>query len=888
MTRIDSWKEDDMGLPEELAMPDEVDQPKDSVIDQMTIYRTDINWIGTRSNFEVETGRAKQGYNNYYLPTCPDGALNVLSYEEVTFKNLYEGIDLKWYSNEGALEYDFIVSPNTDYSQIKWEIQGAEEIAIGQEGQLIISTPLGKIEEQAPIAYQGEQEVEVEWALTENQVGFSVKDYNKDLTLRIDPLVRAWGTYYGGSSDEYTNFKTFEIDGGGNPYICGYTDSPNNIASSGAHQTTYGGGGLLDAFVVKFNSSGVRQWGTYYGGSGNDVLNSIAFDGSGNPYICGGTSSPNNIASSGAHQTTYGGGADAFLVKFNSSGVRQWGTYYGGSGDDVLNSMALDGSGNPYICGGTSSPNNIASSGAHQTTYGGGFRDAFVVKFNSSGVRQWGTYYGGSVDDYFGTMALNVSGNAFLIGGTDSPNNIASSGAHQTTYGGGFRDAFVVKFNSSGVRQWGTYYGGSGGEAPGSMALDGSGNPYICGYTDSPNNIASSGAYQTTAGGGDDAFFVKFNSNGIRQWGTFYGGSGNEFLNSIAFDGSGNPYICGYTDSPNNIASSGAHQTTYGGGNDLFLVKFNSSGVRQWGTYYGGSNSDITRSIAFDGSGNPYIYGQTSSPNNIASSGAYQTNIGGGGLLDAFVVKFNSSGVRQWGTYYGGSATERARSMALDGSGNPYICGYTDSPNNIASSGAYQTTPGGGNDLFLVKFGDCTESYGQDTITACDSYTWIDGVIYTLSDTTAMYTLVNAAGCDSIVSLNLTINYTQTSTDSVVANDTYTWIDGVTYTSSNNTATHTLIASNGCDSIVTLNLTLILGLNNLATLSNVKVYPNPTNGKLTIDAENFEGVEVYDVSGRLILESELKTIDLEGQSKGLYLLKINANGTKQEFKVLKE
>ena len=161
MTRIDSWKEDDMGLPEELAMPDGASQPKDSVIDQMTIYRTDINWIGARSNFEVETGRAKQGYNNYYLPTCPDGALNVLSYDEVTFKNLYEGIDLKWYSNEGALEYDFIVSPNTDYSQIKWEIEGAEEISIGDEGQLIITTPLGKIEEQAPIAFQGEQEVDI-------------------------------------------------------------------------------------------------------------------------------------------------------------------------------------------------------------------------------------------------------------------------------------------------------------------------------------------------------------------------------------------------------------------------------------------------------------------------------------------------------------------------------------------------------------------------------------------------------------------------------------------------------------------------------------------------------------------------------------------------------
>jgi hypothetical protein len=177
-----------------------------------------------------------------------------------------------------------------------------------------------------------------------------------------------------------------------------------------------------------------------------------------------------------------------------------------------------------------------------------------------------------------------------------------------------------------------------------------------------------------------------------------------------------------------------------------------------------------------------------------------------------------------------------------------------------------------------------------DTITACDTYTWIDGITYTSSNTTAKDTLVNAVGCDSIVSLNLTINYTKTTTDSILANDSYTWIDGVTYTSSNTTVTDTSEASNGCDSIVSLNLTIVstVGIDNSAILSNVKVYPNPTSGKLTIDAENYKGVEVYDVSGRLIIKSSLKTIDLEEQSKGLYLLKVNANGTTQEFKVFKE
>ena len=177
-----------------------------------------------------------------------------------------------------------------------------------------------------------------------------------------------------------------------------------------------------------------------------------------------------------------------------------------------------------------------------------------------------------------------------------------------------------------------------------------------------------------------------------------------------------------------------------------------------------------------------------------------------------------------------------------------------------------------------------------ETITACDSYTWIDGVTYSSSDTTAKDTLINAAGCDSIVSLNLTINYTKTTTDSIVANDSYTWIDGITYTSSNTTVTDTSEASNGCDSIVSLNLTIVstVGIDNSAILSNVKVYPNPTSGNLTIDAENFEGVEVYDVSGRLIIKSKLNTIDLAVQPEGLYLLKIYARGTTQEFKVFKE
>ena len=237
MTRIDSWKEEDEGMPEDL--PEELREERDSLPDEMTIYRTDINWIGVQTNYEIEKGTPTDGFNNYYLPSCPDGALNVLSYQEVTFKNLYQGIDVKWYENAGTLEYDFIVSPNTDPSQIRWTIEGAEEISIGDDGELRVTTPLGKIEEQAPIAYQEGDEIEVAWLVEGNTIGFEIGAYNTAIALTIDPVVRVWGTYYGR-----------ETSGGG--YASCISDSSGNVllitevtatglATTGAHQTSLAG-----------------------------------------------------------------------------------------------------------------------------------------------------------------------------------------------------------------------------------------------------------------------------------------------------------------------------------------------------------------------------------------------------------------------------------------------------------------------------------------------------------------------------------------------------------------------------------------------------------------------------------------------------------------------
>jgi len=466
-------------------------------------------------------------------------------------------------------------------------------------------------------------------------------------TITMAQNIRAWGTYYTGTGQVWPNGEergnSCITDAAGNVYMVGFTSSNSDIATAGAHQTVYAGGPIVfgtggyDAFLVKFNSSGVRQWATYYGGSQDDMGISCAVDASGNVYMIGTTTSTSGIATAGADETTVN---DGFLVKFNSSGVRQWGTYFEGTG----NACTTDASGNIYIVGLTNSTSGIATAGAHQTVMSGS-GDAFLVKFNSSGVKQWGTYFGGSYTLASGmetglSCATDALGNVYMTGHTPSTSGIATAGAHQTIYGGSSTDAFLVKFNSSGVIQWGTYYGGAGVDIGYSCTTDASGNIYLAGDTQQEFLPASSGmttigAHQSAYGGGySDGFLVKFDSNGQMQWGTYYGGSLLDVSVSCATDASGNVYMSGNTQSATGIATSGAHQTTVNG---AFLVSFNSSGVRQSGTYCGGIKNVCTT----DASGNVYMTGYTQSNSGIATAGAHQTANGNSGYNDAFLLKFN-------------------------------------------------------------------------------------------------------------------------------------------------------------------------------------------------------------------------------------------------------
>jgi hypothetical protein len=620
------------------------------------VYRIDLEWLNTEEQSFLEPGNILQNSTNYYNLKTGNEIMNIKSFANVCYRQIYPGIDIKWYEKEGRLKYDYIIAPKGDYKLIRLRVTGAQNIFIDNAGALHISTPLGNIIQDKPCVVQNGKKLNSYWIKKNNIISIEIENADNKLPLIIDPLIRSWGTYFGGSLEDNTWYITRDLTG--NIYCAGDTKSIANIATSGAHQVLLGAGtsNYIDAYLAKYDGAGNLLWATYYGGEGTDNAYACATDQQSNVYLVGTTTSTNSniITTAGAHQTNYGGLTDAFIVKFNSLGVRLWGTFYGGAEYDVGYGCAVDPSGNVYMSGTTATTLStiISTPGSHQSISSTNY-DAFIVKFDASGNRLWGTYYGGTGYDEGLYCCTDQQSNLYLVGGTISTANISSPGSHQLNFGGGTSgspDGFLVKFNSSGQRQWGTYYGGAGPDWLNNCVADSMGNIFFSGTTSSPNVsnvIASSGAHQNIYGGGpNDVMVGKFDQNGMRVWCTYYGGNGNDEYGYCSLDNIGAIYLSGKTTSSsgNAISTPCTYQPVFGGGQgDAFLAKFSTAGSREWGTYYGGSNAEQWATCTADKQGNVFLAGSTASNSGtiIASMASQQSNFGGG-ASDSYLVKFGS------------------------------------------------------------------------------------------------------------------------------------------------------------------------------------------------------------------------------------------------------
>lgn len=544
----------------------------------------------------------------------------------------------------GNFKYNLVVRPGGNLNDIQLNLAGATVTSLTADGTILIETSNGTIEETLPLSYelinQTKHEVMAGFVkLGNNTYGITASDFNRLNTLVIDPS--PWATYYGGTASDLG--LGVSVDPFGNVIINGHAVSTTNIATAGAYQTVYGGGSN-DLFVARFNSMGVRQWATYMGGTAFEYGYGVVTDMAGSVYAAGYTNSTTGVASVGAHQTVIGGGYDGYLAKFDSSGFRRWSTYYGGTAYDNCLAIGIDPFANVFITGYAGSSSGLTTPGAYKTVVGGTY-DIHITKFDSSGARRWGTLYGGTADEQGRAITGDLWGNVIGGGTTASPNGIATLGANQGTIGGGSDGFFVKLDSAGAVLWGTYCGGTGAEEGRwlatdvvGNVLFTGN-------TASATNIASAGSAFQPAIGGSTDAFLFKFDAAGVRQWSTYYGGTGADIGYGVGSDPDGNVLLTGYGASTAGIASPGAQQTVHGGGtNDAFIVKFDSLGGRTWATYLGGTGSDFGSSITSDAAGNVYFAGYGPSATGIILNPALAHQPVLGGSNDAYLAVYSPSG----------------------------------------------------------------------------------------------------------------------------------------------------------------------------------------------------------------------------------------------------
>ena len=648
------------------------------------------------------------------------------------------------------------------------------------------------------------------------------------------------------------------------------------------------------------------SWASYYGGAGTKVT-AAQYDPVNNTvYICGVTTDSLGIATVGSHKPIFGPYAtnlstlfkkELFIARLDTAGNRIWATYFGGEMRTYIPSLSIDPAGNVYLSGVTSSLTGITLNGFYDTTPHRGA--GFLTKFNPQGQQLWGSYYSLPVPLAEGTAhigwrtAFDSAANVYLIAGTRVTQGVATPGSFQEQldtakeptpplpyfdwpYNG---DAFLVKFDSSGTRLWGTYYGGENTDNGIAVYAEPSGNVFIAGITSVTSSsgnasnavFVSPGAFlDTVIIGQSSGFLAKFDANGNRLWGTLIGGDDATYIMNIQGDAYGNIYVYGITGSSINIGTPGTHQPVYNGLGDAFLMKFNGAGQRIWGTYFGGSLgekwvfsevevSPTNQTLIVTEKGGIYIAGGTTSLDDIATECTFEPSQGKGG----YIAKFDTSGQLLMGSYYDAPISD----ISVDDKDNIYFSSWS-ALDSLATPGSFLSSKPLGQNAGI--FGKFREVYNcpQDTI-----------VLILLQDTLIADTgYLSYKWYQNGVLINTSSNHQFAISDS---GSYYVVVEG----SCNCLYTSSSIQTNGT------------GIVNWAKAMQLGISPNPADNYIIIQGKNNTTLLQYrimDLLGKELLNGTIdpmkviyKKLSLKNFVPGMYILQISNDKNKTNFKFLK-
>jgi hypothetical protein len=613
---------------------------KDGVAFQIPGLAFQVQFLDSNNDVQPRGEDPQATRVNYLVgDQARDWLRDLPTYQTVVYGGIYPGIDLRFGFSGTRLKSEFVVAPGSDPTRIRFRYNGLGSPSIDERGDAVYEPAPGRFREEAPIVFQWKHGTRV--------------PVPARFKLSADGVI------------------SFEL-------------------------------GAFDA-AIPLTIDPVVSYSSYLGGQGDSAATAIAADSNGNVYVAGWTDSV-KFPTAGPLQGGIAGEVNAFVLKLNAAGnTLLYATYIGGSGDDRAYGIAIDGGGNAYVTGSTTSANFPTRVPIQSTLQGG--RDAFVLKLNAAGNGlTYSTYLGGTGLDYGYGIAVDWQGNAYVTGDTTSQNFPTLTPFQAVN--GGVQDAFVTKISSTGTMVYSTYLGGRGVDHGAAIAVDTSGNVYVTGGTFS-SNFPTANAFQAANAGAQNAFVTKLAAGGNSLvYSTYLGGSGGalgalESGSGIAVDSLGEAFVTGTTSS-SNFPIAAAFQPAPGGGTSTaFVSKLNALGTSlAYSTYLGGSSMDFGQAIALDLVGNAYVAGYTASAD-FPLAAPVQSALAGG--YDAFVVQLNPWGsALNFGTYYGGSGLDAANGIASDMAGNVYVAGQTQSADFPVVS-AFQSSVIGTIEAFVFK-----------------------------------------------------------------------------------------------------------------------------------------------------------------------------------------
>lgn len=661
------------------------------------------------------------------------------------------------------------------------------------------------------------------------------------------------------------------------------------------------------------------EWAKQMGGASSEVGLSIITDDRGNIYSTGifwgiADFDPDT----GTMNLTSSGGQDVFIQKIDANGNLVWAKSVGGTSVEYGYSINIDDFGNILVTGNFRGTVDFDPGIGVVNLASSGYSDIFILKLDPNGNFKWAKSMGGTSYEEGKSILTDAKSNIYTTGSFVGEVDFDPGAGITLLTSAGNYDVFLQKLDSNGNFIWAHRMGGTSDDHASSMAMDANDNIFLTGsFGGTADFNPGAGSALLTSNGNTDIFIQKLDSNGNHLWVKGVGGTTYDIGHSCAVDTDGNVYSTGYFQNTVDFDPDTSNFTLSSTGDrDIFIQKLNSKGDFVWAKRMGSYDREEGNSITTDNNGNIYTTGffqkRVDFDPGVGSSELYFSN-----AYNIFIQKLDSNGDFLWVQGMGGADYDIGHSVNTDPNGNVYTIGkFVGTVDFDPGTSTTNLISKGSGDVFIQKLSQCAKTFGADVITACDSFTWINGKTYMASNTTAKDTITNEAGCDSIITLDLTINKVSDISTTVNAstitatnpNATYVWLNcdqnfspiagetNQSFTATTNGSYAVELTENNCVDTSACVAVYPVGLAHPFLAEQVNVYPNPTDGKFNIQFKNSQEtitVRILSPIGQEIVSKKLQNssiFELEiNQPDGIYFLEIIDHQNKRTIlKVIKK